>query len=257
MTAAVSGGAPPLVLTEWLCEVMPLQAGMRVLDLGSGRGVSSIFLAREFEVEVWSLDLWFPCDDRQRRANDAGVGHQVHALYGDARNLPFPRDFFDAIVAVDSFGYFATDDLFLLDLLQVLRHDGMVGIVGAGLVAEISDQVPDALVRWWEPSLWSLHTATWWSKHWSRTGLVEVTAADTMSDGWQRWLDWLRLVAPDNTVELDAVEADAGDTLGYVRVVARRDDHVLPERIRAIPVDYVAVPVNLGHTGPGPGREDR
>jgi cyclopropane fatty-acyl-phospholipid synthase-like methyltransferase len=46
--AAVSGGANPLWLTEWLAEAMPLQTGVRVLDLGCGRGASSVFLNREF-----------------------------------------------------------------------------------------------------------------------------------------------------------------------------------------------------------------
>ena len=36
--AAVSGGANPLWLTEWLTEAMDLHPGMRVLDLGCGRG---------------------------------------------------------------------------------------------------------------------------------------------------------------------------------------------------------------------------
>ena len=42
--------------------------------------------------------------------------------------------------------------------------------------------------------------------------------ADTMSDGWQRWLDWQRAAAPDNETEITAVEADRGCYLGYVRV---------------------------------------
>jgi cyclopropane fatty-acyl-phospholipid synthase-like methyltransferase len=50
MLAGVSGGANSLWLTEWLAEAMPLRAGMRMLDLGCGRGASSIFLNREFGV---------------------------------------------------------------------------------------------------------------------------------------------------------------------------------------------------------------
>ena len=40
-------GLNPLWLTEWLCEKMPLTPGMRVLDLDCGKGLSSIFLAKE------------------------------------------------------------------------------------------------------------------------------------------------------------------------------------------------------------------
>jgi cyclopropane fatty-acyl-phospholipid synthase-like methyltransferase len=36
---------------------MNLQPGMRVLDLGCGRALSSIFLHREFGLQVWAADL--------------------------------------------------------------------------------------------------------------------------------------------------------------------------------------------------------
>jgi cyclopropane fatty-acyl-phospholipid synthase-like methyltransferase len=50
VAAAVSGGANSVWLTEWLSESVQLRSGMRVLDLGCGRGASSIFLHREFGV---------------------------------------------------------------------------------------------------------------------------------------------------------------------------------------------------------------
>ena len=43
-------GSNTLWLTEWLTSAMELKAGMRVLDLGCGRALSSIFLSREFWV---------------------------------------------------------------------------------------------------------------------------------------------------------------------------------------------------------------
>jgi len=48
-------------------------------------------------------------------------------------------------------------------------------------------------------------------------------------------------VAPDNVVELRAVEEDAGRYLGYVRAVARRrQDAKLDEVIQSVPTKYVA-----------------
>ena len=58
--SSVSGGANPLWLTEWLTNDMTLKPGMRVLDLGCGRAMSSIFMHREFGVEVWAVDLLIP-----------------------------------------------------------------------------------------------------------------------------------------------------------------------------------------------------
>jgi hypothetical protein len=53
-----------------------------------------------------------------------------------------------------------------------------------------------------------------------RTEDVEV--ADTMPDGWQRWLDWHRAIAPDNRQEIQTLETDRVRYLGYVHVVGRR-----------------------------------
>ena len=39
-------------LAEALAQVMCLKPGMRVLDMGCGRAISSIFLAREFGLQV-------------------------------------------------------------------------------------------------------------------------------------------------------------------------------------------------------------
>jgi len=55
--ASASGGANVLWLAEWLSSALDLKPGMRVLDLGCGRASSSIFLHREFGVQVWASDL--------------------------------------------------------------------------------------------------------------------------------------------------------------------------------------------------------
>src|SRR5579872_5989663 len=102
--AGVSGGAHPLWLTEWLCEALPLRPRMRVLDLGCGRALSSIFLRREFGVQVWACDLWFSAAENLQRVRDAGAQDGVFPVHADARRLPFETAFFDAIVAIDSFG---------------------------------------------------------------------------------------------------------------------------------------------------------
>ena len=103
--AAVSGGANPLWLTEWLAGALDLRPGMRVLDLGCGRALSSIFLRREFGVQVWATDLWFSAAENLQRIRDAGVEDGVFPIHADARTLPFATEFFDAIVSIDSFFY--------------------------------------------------------------------------------------------------------------------------------------------------------
>ncbi len=83
--ANASGGANSLWLTEWLTTALDLRAGMRVLDLGCGRASSSIFLRREFGVQVWATDLWFSAVENIQRIRDAGVEDGVFPLHADAR----------------------------------------------------------------------------------------------------------------------------------------------------------------------------
>lgn len=239
-----SGGANPLWLTEWLATAMDLRPGMRVLDLGCGRAASSIFLRREFGVQVWAADLWFNVSENGQRIRDSGVADGVFPIHADARSLPFDADFFDAIVCIDSFVYFGTGELYLNYLARFVKKEGQVGIAGAGLTQEISGPVPEHLRPWWTNDLWCLHSPGWWRRHWERTGIMKIEVADTLPDGWRLWLDWHRVVAPGNEAEIKALEADQGDYLGYVRLVGRRQGHVeLDEPIVSVPAQYTKKPL--------------
>jgi SAM-dependent methyltransferase len=247
--AHASGGANSLWLTEWLAPALNLRSGMRVLDLGCGKACSSIFLRREFGVQVWATDLWISAAENFQRIRDAGVVDGVFPLHADARSLPFAPGFFDAIVCIDSYYYFGSDDLYLNYLAQFVKPGAPIGIAGAGLMQEIESAVPEHLRAWWTQDLWSLHSAAWWRWHWGRTGIVEVEVAEAMPDGWKRWLDWHHAVAPNNTTEIKAIEEDGGKFMGYVRVVGRRraearlEEYCWPDTLRAVPPQYTQKPL--------------
>jgi ubiquinone/menaquinone biosynthesis C-methylase UbiE len=248
--ANASGGANSLWLIEWLTTALDLRAGMRVLDLGCGRASSSIFLHREFRVQVWATDLWVTASDNIQRIRDAGVEDGVFPLHADARSLPFAADFFDAIVCIDAFPYFGTDDLYLNYLAHFVKPGGPIGIAGAGLVQEVEGPVPDHLQAWWTQDLWAFHSAAWWRQHWERTGIMAVELADTMPDGWRYWLEWQNAVAPNNAVEITAIETDAGKYLGYIRLVGRRrgeaklEAYCWPDTLRSMmPPKYTKKPL--------------
>ena len=243
--AGVSGGANPLWLTEWLAEALELRPGMRVLDLGCGRALSSIFLHREFGVVVWATDLWFNPTENLRRARDAGADGGVFPIHAEARALPFAAEFFDAIVSIDSFFYYGTDDLYLNYLARLVKPGGQIGIAQAGVMREIDGEVPAHLREWWaQDQPWCFHAPAWWRRHWARLGILDVEVADTLQDGWRYWREWLGLVAPQNTIEIGALEADAGANLGYVRVVGRRRaDATLGDPVVSVPMQYENKPL--------------
>jgi hypothetical protein len=109
---------------------------------------------------------------------------------------------------------------------------------------EIEGPVPDHLQGWWEPGMACLHSAAWWRHHWTRSGILDVEVADVLEDGWQYWLQWQHVVSPGNRVEIQAVEADRGACLGYVRAVGRRRaDARLDEPVLSLSTEYIAKPL--------------
>ncbi|WP_425613874.1 cyclopropane-fatty-acyl-phospholipid synthase family protein [Anatilimnocola sp. NA78] len=222
-----------------------MRPGMRVLDLGCGRALSSIFLHREFGVQVWAADLWFSATENIQRVRDAGVEDGVFPIRADARSLPFSEGFFDVVTSIDSFMYYGTDDLYLNYLARFVKPGGLIGIAQAGFLSEIDESVPAHLAQWWAAEMpYCLHSANWWRRHWQRSGIIDVAIADSLPDGWRFWQAWLKLIAPQNQTEIQALEDDAGGYFGYVRAVGRRRTEAqLFDPLMTLPSDYTKTPL--------------
>lgn len=97
-------------------EILKLSPEDRVLDLCCGQGRHSLELARRGVRNVEGLDRSHYLIHRGK-ATAKKEGLSVKFKEGDARKLPFPPDYFDAVLILgNSFGYFETvqDDLRVL-----------------------------------------------------------------------------------------------------------------------------------------------
>lgn len=228
-------GPNPLWLLEWLSQVMPLEAGMRVLDLGCGRVLTSVFLARELDLRVSAVDLWTSVDENWQRVVAAHQQDRVTPLHGEAHSLPFAEGYFDAVVSIDAYQYFGTDVMYLYYLSRFLRPGGLLGVVMPGLVRPLPEQgVPPHLLEpqangrvFWEGECACFQTAAWWADLWQRCSQIELLQSDTLAEGWRLWRDYEVALerAGKNIFPSDAevLERDAGRYLGFVRLVARRN----------------------------------
>lgn len=223
-------GPNVLWLAEWLCEGLELRPGMRVLDLGCGKAISSIFLAKEFDVTVCAADLWIRPTENMERIEKAAVADRVAPMHVEAHGMPFSDHSFDLIVSFDAYHYFGTDDLYLGHVTKFLKPGGTLGIVVPGVAEELNGHVPDHVRPYWEWEFCSFHSPNWWRTHWRKTGLVDVERSDWLNDGWNIWEGWMRTCAEvyegDRRAgclrEAEMLNVDAGRTFGFVRVVARR-----------------------------------
>ena len=190
---ALDMGPHPLWLLENLLPHLEVAPGTRVLDLGCGKGATSIFLAREFDARVTGVDWWIRADERAAVAHHAGAGHRVRNVRAEAHALPFERDAFDLVVCIDAYEYFGDDPDYLPYLTDFVRPGGRIAVatpalrrpIGPdGVPLHVQEAVGDEALAW--------HTAEEWRDLWTASGRVEVEVAELQPDGWDDWLRWQR-----------------------------------------------------------------
>lgn len=217
-------GPHPLWLLEDLARDLTITPGMRVLDLGSGRGATSVFLAREYAAEVVAADWWIPAEEAAAVFHEAGVADRVRAVHAEAHNLPFEWDSFDAIVSIDAFEYFGTADSYLPYLVRFLKPGGQLGVATPGMTREVRDlgAIPPHIkdLVGWEAIAW--HTPQWWRFQWEITELVTVTSARLQEDGWRDWLLWAEATG-SSPATVDMLTADQGEYLGFTMITATKN----------------------------------
>ncbi len=227
-------GPNVLWLTEALTNEMSLEPGMRVLDMGAGRGLSSVFLVKEYGVRVWANDLWVKPEDIWQVARNAGVEDSICPIRAEARDLPYAAGFFDAIVSVDSYAYYGTDDLYLSYFTRFVKPGGQIGVLMPGVTQDFDDGVPEHLttpqangnVFWDLIECTCFHTTEWWRQHFEKSQVVDVEYARDLEEGCRTWAQWERARAGGGysgfPSDLEVLERDDGRFLTFPTIVARR-----------------------------------
>jgi cyclopropane fatty-acyl-phospholipid synthase-like methyltransferase len=215
-------GPHPLWQLEDLLLDLRLRPGDRVLDLGCGRGATSVFLAREAGVDVVAVDRWVEQTELQGVLEQAGVTDRVTAINADVRQLPFEDGGFDAIVSIDAFEYFGTDVHLLPSLLRVLRPGGALAMSTPALKIDPYVQDAPALVTalaGWEAAAW--HAPAWWQRHWELTGMVTDVHARLQPGSRDDWIQWARATGEiDGDPLLTMLTSLTADEIGFALVSA-------------------------------------
>lgn len=186
-------GPNALMLLEEVCEKIKLLPGMKVLDMGCGKGLSSVFLAKEFGVTVFANDLWIDPAENLERFVAAGVSDKVFPLKAEAHALPYANGFFDAAISIDSYHYYGTDDLYFpCTFSKLVKKGGQFGIAVPGLIREFENGYPETHKSFWDEDMYAFHSALWWRKLWEKTGIADITSCYNVPDPKEIWYPWAR-----------------------------------------------------------------
>ena len=218
-------GPNPVKLEEELLLDCRLPRGAVVCDLGSGQGLTSVFLAREYGFTVYAADLWSDPEDNRRFFAQMGLTDaQVLPVKADASALPFAPETFDAVVSIDSYHYFGRNPAFLDEkLLPFVKAGGYVYIAIPGMKRDCHDHLPPELLLSWTPEdLETMHDAAYWRSIVSRSRDCEVLEVSEMVSNEEVWADWLRQENPYAVGDRKSMNAGAGKYLNFVKIVLRK-----------------------------------
>ena len=217
-------GPNPIKLLEELLMGHKIPAGSTVCDLGSGQGLTSVFLAREYGFTVYAADLWSEPEDNQKFFDQMGLSReQIIPVKADATALPFEKDYFDAVVSVDSYHYFGRDEGYLDEkLLPFVKPGGYIYIAIPGMKQDCHDHLPPVLLRSWTPEdLETMHDVPYWKAMVSHSQ-AEVISVQEMQSNEEVCADWLRQDNEYAVGDRKSMEAGGGDYLNFIAMVLRK-----------------------------------
>lgn len=206
-------GPNALYLTEELTDSMHLAPGMLVLDLGCGRALSSIFMAREYGVRVYAVDKNEYASETCNMLRDQGLDEKVFPIQADARSLPMPHGVFDALVCINAYHNFGMEAGFFEEKLRPLLREGAeIGLVLLGR-SDSSARTDDSNEN---PVFW--YASEW--KRWFESEGIDVQLCEQLVSTERAWKEWMTIYSPSvSDEELERVRFNP--ELALIKLVGR------------------------------------
>jgi len=224
LMAKIMGPNPVKLEEELLAHQMGLEPGSVVCDLGSGQGLTSVFLAKEYGYKVYATDLWSDPEEDRRFFSEMGLSEQeIIPVKADAADLPFEKESFDGIVSTDSYNYFGRDPAFLDEkLLPYLKKGGYIYIAIPGMVKDCHGNLPPELLLSWTPEQMEyMHDVSWWRNMVSQSQAQVIEIAQMESND-EVWADWLKQENKFAIGDRKSMEAGAGKYLNFIKIILKK-----------------------------------
>jgi len=136
---------------EELASNFTITKDMKILDLGCGMGLSAVYLAQAYGVEVFATDLYADPTENQKLFQSLGIADKIVPMLLDATQpIPFAKGYFDVIFSVGAYNMFGDNEEMLPKLLPYVKKGGYIAVAFPGLKYEFGDNVPSEMQPYWD-----------------------------------------------------------------------------------------------------------
>lgn len=216
-------GPNAMRLSEELSSHLDINENMRILDLGCGRGLSTLLLTKKYGASVFAADLWISPTENYECFRSIGIDDKAVPIYVDAtKGLPFAKGYFDLLFTVDAYHYFGDTAEMLPSLASFVKKGGYIAVAIPGIKYEFGENVPDEMKPFWTDEVArTIHSLDWWKNLWERERDIEIIDIGEMLCCKQSWDEWLTSYWKGIGEDIKMRKAEGGKYFNLIKMIAK------------------------------------
>lgn len=211
-------GPDSYIIINELLENKATDEKIRILDLGCGKGLTSIYMAEKYKnAEIFAVDLWVEPKENYIFFKEQKLDNRIIPLNCSAENLPFAEEYFDMVVSVDSYHYFGLEkDFFKYNIKQLLKENGEIYIAVPGIKKDYEIVPKDLEHHISEEDFKLFKSINYWENLLAKDlKEIKIKEMQCYDEAWQSWL------SSDNPYAVEDIEllkADNGKFLNLIGI---------------------------------------
>jgi len=212
---------------EELASHFTITKDMRILDLGSGMGLSALYLAQAYGAEVFATDLFADPTENYERFQSLGIADKIVPMILDATQpLPFAKRYFDVIFSVGAYNMFGDNEEILTKLASYVKKGGYIAVAFPGLKYDFGNNVPPEMQPFWDVPEVARYVRgiEWWTDIFSKAEGIKIVNISEQACHDIAWQEYLASRNPDIEEEkwdLDMMAAEGGKYFNTIQLIAK------------------------------------
>jgi len=212
---------------EELASHFTITKDMKILDLGCGMGLSSLYLVQEYGANVFATDLYADPTENHERFQTLGIADKIIPMLLDAAQpLPFAKGYFDVIFSVGAYNMFGDNEEMLPNFIPYVKKGGYIAVAFPGLKYDFGENVPPEMQRFWDVPEVARYVRgiEWWRELWSKTAGIEIINISEQAChdiAWEEYLSSRNPSIEEEKWDLDMMAAEDGKYFNTIQLIAK------------------------------------